>query len=108
MMQRQMDKTKMGFPFLEKVSDSDIRAWKEFTETPLYIFLVTHFEKERRATAEQILLLKRYIEDPINLAEEQGRLHGHREVLDGFFGKVKAEHERRTSRNANAISGSIR
>lgn len=107
-MQRQTDKTKMGFPFLEKVSDSDIRAWKEFTETPLYIFLVTHFEKERRATGERLLLLKKYMENPIALAEEQGRAYGHREVLDGFFGKVKAEHERRTSRNANASSGTTR
>lgn len=107
-MQRQEDKTKMGFPFLEKVSDSDLRAWKEFTETPLYLFLKVHYEKERREVAEDILRARKYIDDPILLAEQQGRLYGHREVLDGFFMKVKAEHERRTSRNANAGAGTTR
>lgn len=107
-MLRQENKGNIGFPFLEKVSDSDLRIWKEFAESPLFAFLVTHFEKERRATAEKILKSKDYLENPLLLAEQQGRVWGHQEVLSVFFDKVKKEHERRTSRHANAGSGSTR
>lgn len=100
-MQRQVDKTRHGFEFLSEVSDSDIRAWKEFTESPLYAFLVVHFEKERKGLAELVLRQDVFIDKPLELAKLQGRVYGHREVLHLFFDKVKKEHEQRVSRHAD-------
>ncbi len=94
-----------GFPFLEEVKDHDLRIWIEFTGTPLFAFLCKHFEKKTQEVGKLVLKQRVYAENIYELAVEQGRAAGRREVLNDFFDKVRAEHERRVSRHADERAG---
>jgi hypothetical protein len=98
MVQRQVDKTRDGYSFLAEVADHELRKWNEFTESSLYAFMKLHFEKRIREIGHVVLLKKCFVEHPFELAVEQGRAAGYREIIDNFFGAVKDEHAKRTTR----------
>lgn len=89
-----------GFPFLKEVDDSTLRQWKEFTSSPLYAFLRTHFQKKINEIANNLLTQEVFVKEPVRLAYNQGKVFGIRMILENFFGDVSREYERRLGGDA--------
>jgi hypothetical protein len=91
-----------GFAFLKDVDDHTLREWTAFMDSPLYAFLVKHFESKIKTYGEAALVKNDYILEPAKLAYLQGKAFGIRLVLERFFHDVRTEYKRRIDRSANA------
>jgi hypothetical protein len=94
-----------GFAFLRDVSNETLSQWKTFIDTPLYAFMVLHFERRIREYTEAVLTSERYVKEPEKLAYLQGKVFGIRLVAEKFFNDIRTEYQRRLDRDTATEPG---